>query len=157
VPPNKTKVPLGRLIADLQSLLEADKRFSCIVIRNQCPEELIVAMDGDQFRQVFWNLFVNATEAMNGEGTITVGAVATGDAPDARGPQPAVITVTDTGSGMDDEELRMLFEPFRSTKPGGTGLGVAMVYRIIETHGGRIRVSSEKGRGTMFTIALPGE
>jgi two-component system sensor histidine kinase PilS (NtrC family) len=157
VPPNKTRVPLRKLIADLQSLLEADKRFSGITIRNDCPEELIVAMDGDLFRQVFWNLFVNAAEAMDGEGTITVGVVATGDAPDDRGPKPATITVTDTGSGMDDEELRLLFEPFRSTKPGGTGLGLAMVYRVVEAHGGRIRVSSEKGKETMFTITLPGE
>jgi two-component system sensor histidine kinase PilS (NtrC family) len=156
-PPNKTNVPLGRLIADLQSLLEADKRFSGITICNECPEELIAAMDGDLFRQVFWNLFVNAAEAMGGDGTITVAAVATGDSPGARGPQPATITVTDTGAGMDDEELRLLFEPFRSTKPGGTGLGLAMVYRIVEAHGGRTRVSSEKGKGTIVTITLPGE
>jgi two-component system sensor histidine kinase PilS (NtrC family) len=157
VPPNKTKVPLGRLIDDLKSLLEADKRFSGIMIRNECPEELIAAVDGDQFRQVFWNLFVNAADAMGGEGTITVSAVATGEVPDAGGPQPVAISVTDTGSGMNEEELRQLFEPFRSTKPGGTGLGLAMVYRIIETHGGRIAVSSAKGKGTVFTVTLPGE
>jgi two-component system sensor histidine kinase PilS (NtrC family) len=156
VPPNKTKVPLERLISDLRSLLEADRRFSEIAICNDCPEGLNVAMDGDQFRQVFWNLFVNAAEAMESEGTITVSAVAVGDAPNEGVPQPVAITVTDTGAGMDDGELRLLFEPFHSTKPGGTGLGLAMVYRVVEAHGGKIRVSSSKGKGTVFTITLPG-
>jgi two-component system sensor histidine kinase PilS (NtrC family) len=157
VPPNKTKVPVCMLIADLKSLMEADQRFSDITIHNRCPDGLIVAMDGDQFRQVFWNLFVNAAEAMDGKGTITVEAVAAGDATGANGPLPVAITIKDTGAGMDDGELRLLFEPFRSTKPGGTGLGLAMVYRIVEAHGGTIRVSSGKGKGTVFTISLPGE
>lgn len=156
VPPNKTRVPLRRLITDLQSLLEADQRFSDITIRNRCPDGLIVAMDGDQFRQVFWNLFVNATEAMNSAGTITVEASDFGNMSVTTDPLTVTITVTDTGAGMDEGELRLLFEPFRSTKPGGTGLGLAMVYRIVEAHGGTIRVSSEKGKGTRFDITLPG-
>ncbi|HOI15507.1 MAG TPA: ATP-binding protein [Geobacteraceae bacterium] len=157
VPPNKTKVPLRALISDLQSLMEADQRFSEVTIHNWCPDGLIVAMDGDQFRQVFWNLFVNASDAMGGKGTVTVEAVAVGDTPGANEPLPVAITIKDTGAGMDDGELRLLFEPFRSTKPGGTGLGLAMVYRVVEAHGGTIRVSSEKGKGTVFTISLPGE
>jgi two-component system sensor histidine kinase PilS (NtrC family) len=157
VPPNKTRVPLRRLITDLQSLLNADRRFTDITICNDCPEILNVAMDGDQFRQVFWNLFVNAADAMEGTGVVTIEAVAAGEATNSNGSLPVVITVTDTGAGMDEEELRLLFEPFRSTKPGGTGLGLAMVYRVVEAHGGTIKVSSEKGKGTVFTISLPGE
>ncbi|MDD2321493.1 MAG: HAMP domain-containing sensor histidine kinase, partial [Geobacteraceae bacterium] len=68
-----------------------------------------------------------------------------------------LLTVADTGQGMDEDALHHLFEPFHSTKPGGSGLGLAMVYRIVESHGGRIRVSSAKGKGTEITISLPGE
>ncbi len=147
--PNRANVPLRGLIMDLGSLLEADSRFAGVAIRNDCPEEMMVFADGDQLRQVFWNLFVNAAEAMEGEGTITVSAL--------RGDGQVSISVTDTGAGMDESEQRRLFEPFRTTKPGGTGLGLALVYRIIEAHGGRIRVASEKGKGAVFTITIPGE
>ncbi len=67
------------------------------------------------------------------------------------------IIVTDSGAGMDEAQLNRLFEPFRTTKPGGSGLGLAILYRIVEAHGGSIRVSSVKGEGTEFTIFMPGE
>jgi two-component system, NtrC family, sensor histidine kinase PilS len=65
------------------------------------------------------------------------------------------ITVVDNGSGMSEGEVKRVFEPFFTTKKGGTGLGLATVYRIVETHGGRITVSSVQGEGTTITLYIP--
>ncbi|MRR06155.1 MAG: PAS domain S-box protein [Deltaproteobacteria bacterium] len=154
--PVKTKIRLAWLLGELKTLLAADQRFSAITIHEECPDELVVFVDGDQFRQVFWNLFVNAAEAMGGAGTITFRAVVAGGGIEANAGYPVLVTVADTGVGMAEEELARLFEPFHSTKPGGSGIGLAMVYRVIESHGGRIRATSVPGIGTEFTISLPG-
>ena len=65
------------------------------------------------------------------------------------------LMVADRGSGLDDETIRHLFEPFWTTKPAGTGLGLATVYRIVEAHGGTIQAQPREGGGTVFTILLP--
>lgn len=150
--PVKTRFNLHRLVMEVDALVCAAPRFKEVAIVNHCPDHIDLYADGDQFRQVLWNLFANAAEAMDGQGTITVGAE---QSVSATSPG-VIITVADTGLGMDEEDLKQLFEPFRSTKPGGTGLGLATVYRIVETHGGTIRVSSAKGQGTEFFIYLPG-
>lgn len=155
--PVRTRIRLAWLLGEIRALLESDKRFSTIDIHEECPDDLVIFVDGDQFRQVLWNLFVNAAEAMTGAGTITFRALISGGGSVPQNGYPVLLTIADTGDGMDESELQRLFEPFHSTKPGGSGLGLAMVYRVIEAHGGRIRVSSVKGQGTEFTISLPGE
>ncbi len=153
--PSKARANLGMLVAEIRELMEADRRFEGVKIRNDVPQDLAVNVDSDKFRQVLWNLLVNAVEAIADDGMICITAEEVEHCYEFQGAGAVLITISDTGSGMDEEELKRVFEPFHTTKTGGTGLGLATVYRVIEAHGGKIRVSSVKGKGTEFTIVLP--
>jgi PAS domain S-box-containing protein len=98
--------------------------------------------------EMMTNLILNAIDAMPAGGTLTLGT---------RELAPiAIVTVADTGTGMPEDVRERIFEPFFSTKgEGGSGLGLAMVYSIVTRHGGEIRVDSEPGRGTTFTLMFP--
>ena len=109
-------------------------------------------VDPSQMRQALWNLCLNAVEAMPQGGELRVGVHTT--APES-GRTRMEITVEDTGVGITAAALTQVFEPFFTTKPQGTGLGLAIAHRIVEDHGGEIRVQSEPWRGTRFTISLP--
>lgn len=152
-PTHPTKVPLvlRRVIADLCALLSTDPRLEGVEIASKIPEDLVVHFDKDQCTQIFWNLLVNGAEAIAGEGSIVIEAVAVR----SKEREEVRITVTDSGSGMSRSDLKRVFEPFFTTKKGGTGLGLATVYRIVETHGGRMNVSSAEGKGTTVTVFLP--
>lgn len=102
-----------------------------------------------QLKQMFLNLGTNALQAMEQGGTLTFSAE---HRPFEGG---LLIKVKDTGCGIREEELPHIFTPFYSTKPRGGGLGLAIVYRIVTDHGGNIEVSSEVGKGTVFTVWLP--
>jgi signal transduction histidine kinase len=97
--------------------------------------------------QVFTNLFMNAADAMQAEGEISVTAKQKGGS--------VIIRVSDRGRGIPRESQDKVFEPFFTTKDKGTGLGLAIVYNIIKKHNGDIAVESEEGKGTTFTITLP--
>jgi two-component system NtrC family sensor kinase len=107
--------------------------------------------DPGQLQQVFTNLLLNAADAMNGQGQITVASQPT---PQRDG---IMLTFTDTGGGIDPEIRDKIFEPFFTTKPPGkgTGLGLSIVYGVIQRHGGTITADSSPGGGTTFTIHLP--
>lgn len=109
--------------------------------------QIAVHADRQKLKQVFLNLVYNALEAMQGGGILTVDVVATGAG--------VSIAFRDTGPGMDARTLRSLFIPFKTTKPKGTGIGLATVYRIVSSHGGTIDVESEIGKGSSFVISLP--
>jgi len=111
------------------------------------PESFPLQADPGQLRQVFWNLLRNAVAAMPDGGTLAVTARAGGGVWSA--------TFSDDGRGMSREDQERLFTPFAHATPGGTGLGLAIVYRIVEEHGGSIRVKSAPGDGTAITLTLP--
>ncbi len=117
------------------------------VIRYLDPELPAVQLDRETFQAALLNLILNAEQAMTGGGQLVVRTrgVASG----------VVLDLIDTGCGIEPEVQAKMFEAFYSTKPGGSGLGLPTVKRIIEAHGGRIAVESEVGRGTKFSIALP--
>jgi signal transduction histidine kinase len=102
-----------------------------------------------QLNQVFLNLITNAAQAMDGNGQICIRS--------SFDDGFVEVAISDTGSGMDEDTRAHIFEPFFTTKPvgKGTGLGLSIVFRIIEDHGGTIRVESELGKGTEFFIRLP--
>jgi len=104
-----------------------------------------------QLRQVFLNLLLNAQQAIQGRGRITVKTTAIETAA-----EPWIsVEISDTGTGISDEDLNRIFEPFFSTRKKGTGLGLWVTQDIVRHHGGRIEVTSTLNRGTTFRIVLP--
>jgi two-component system, cell cycle sensor histidine kinase and response regulator CckA len=130
---------------------------------NLCAKPPVIFADSVQFHQVLLNLCVNARDAMPDGGIITIstefisGSMAKKLMKNAGDDQYLLISVTDTGSGMDESIRRRIFEPFFTTKGvgQGTGLGLAVVYGIIENHKGTIAVDSVLGKGSTFRIVLP--
>ncbi len=108
----------------------------------------LAVVDTNKMKQVFWNLAKNAVKAMRGGGTLRVGVR-------REHPGAVVVTFLDEGSGMTNEEIQKAFEPFQSSFDGGTGLGLAVVFRIVQEHGGNIKVRSRPGEGTEVTVILP--
>lgn len=124
----------------------------------------MIAMDTNQFTQVLMNLILNARDAMHGKGVITIKTgkclmkeLAGGEETQTDQRWCVCISVTDTGTGIEDHHLPQIFDPFFTTKDvgKGTGLGLSIVYSVVQGHGGIVKVSSRKGEGTSFTIALP--
>jgi putative nucleotidyltransferase with HDIG domain len=123
-----------------------------VEVEVEIPEEIkALRVDARQIEQVFVNLFVNAIQAMQGQGKLTIHAESI-DAMDM-----VAIHVIDTGPGIAPDDLNRIFDPFFTTKREGegTGLGLAVSHRIIESHGGRMTVNSRVGRGTTFTVQIP--
>jgi two-component system sensor histidine kinase PilS (NtrC family) len=116
---------------------------------------LLAHVDQDQMKQVFWNLAVNAFDAMPKGGQLTI---ATGCRKiDVAGRKAEVVEISfqDTGEGIPKNNLGKIFLPFFTTKKRGSGLGLAAVHRIVDLHGGWIKVESREGQGTRFGVCLP--
>jgi two-component system sensor histidine kinase PilS (NtrC family) len=160
------EIDLHQLITGMLSLLANGlPEGSTVTARTEfAPEVSSVQVDPQGLRQVIWNLCLNAVDAMQSQGTLIVRTAVRpqpnqlfrlyGGEPQAGTPE-LTIEVEDTGPGMPPDVQEKIFEPFFSTKDGGTGLGLATVHRIIGTHKGRIEVESQPGHGTTMRICLP--
>ena len=151
--PTPIPVDVAMVLEEVLTLLQHRPLPESLKVVRQFEEGLTTHADPQQRRQAVWNLCLNAVQSMTEGGELRVGARRLPGAPGARWIQ---VWVTDTGHGIPPENLTHVFEPFFSTKPGGTGLGLATVYRIVQDHGGQVEVRSEAGLGTTFTLTLPG-
>ncbi len=131
-------------------LASFDKTFKRLELMTAFDERAPhVLADADQLQQVFLNLLLNARDATPEGGRVEVRARFD------EGAGALVVEVADTGCGIAPEKLPRVFDPFYSTKPSGTGLGLAVCYGIVTAHGGRIEVAPNNGRGTIVRVTLP--
>jgi two-component system sensor histidine kinase PilS (NtrC family) len=140
---------VARLLAENFELLKNSEEVSAghqLELALDPPSARLLA-DPDQVSQIFWNLTRNSLRAMPGGGTLRVVGRLTQDT--------YCIEFIDTGRGMSEEQRANLFHPFQSFFDGGTGIGMAIVYRIVQDHGGRLHVDSRPGAGTTISVELP--
>src|SRR5213080_3583729 len=140
---------------NLNTIIEEAVRFFApeiqdrdIVVEQELRSDLpLLQLDRDQMKQAFYNVIKNSVEAMKRHGTLRIRT----DVDDTH----VVIRFADTGGGMSAENLSRVFEPYFTTKPSGTGLGLLIVRRIVREHGGELSIESGQGRGLTLTIRLP--
>lgn len=146
---NMRPAAINSVIRHTLMVVEGQAREKGIDVRTDLSPKIgELTIDPDRIEQVLLNLYLNAIGAMEKGGTLSVTS--------SRGSLGMIeIRITDTGAGIEKEDLPRIFDPYFTTKPAGTGLGLALVQRIVEAHGGEVRMESEPGRGTTATVLLP--
>ncbi|MCX7975106.1 MAG: ATP-binding protein, partial [Candidatus Aminicenantes bacterium] len=149
--PEMVPTDINETIDRALAIIEKQALFQNISINKEYSELPRIIADPSQLQQVFINIIINAAEAMEGRGTLTIKT--------SLDPKKEKIRIAfkDTGHGIRPEDMPRLFEPFFTTKEvgKGTGLGLAISYSIIQKHQGSIEVESQVGQGSTFTIILP--
>lgn len=152
--PTKESVDPGDLVEDIVLLVRHKLEQMNIRIRKRISPGLPpLRVDRAQIEQAILNIVLNATDAMDGGGLLTLEAKSA----ELDGHPVCQLSVRDSGHGMSKDQLESLFAPFLTDKPGGTGIGLAIVRKIIENHGGKVGVKSAPGRGTTFQLFLPAD
>jgi signal transduction histidine kinase len=153
---------LSDIVRNALTIAERKSTRGDVAVSLEIPEDL-PGLQGDrhQLCQVFTNLFINAFEALDGRGALTISAALISIeedlpwSPDRQSIPMIVAVVGDNGPGVPAELSDRIFSPFFTTKPRGSGLGLAIVRKIVDAHDGRIDVESAPGQGTRFRVTLP--
>jgi two-component system sensor histidine kinase PilS (NtrC family) len=141
-------IDINAVVEEALGLVKFDKRAANVRFEPDLRSPLTkVQAIREQVLQVFINFLLNAVESMPDGGVVRIATFERGDS--------VCVSVSDSGSGIDESIRGHLFEPFFTTKPSGTGLGLSICYSLVHAHGGAIEVRSEKGNGSCFTVALP--
>ena len=144
------KTDVHRLLDEIVAQVGHQAPLAGITVRKEyAPDLPPISGDTEQLRQVFTNLILNAVQAMPAGGGLAL--TTEEDVPMETG----VVTVSDTGVGIEPENLEQIFNPFYTTKATGTGLGLSVSYGIVKDHGGKIEVTSDPGGGSSFRVSLP--
>jgi two-component system NtrC family sensor kinase len=150
--PEMVLVNVNEVVDSALAIIQRQALFQNIDIKKLYAADMPkVVADSAQLQQVFMNIIINAAEAMNGTGVLTISTSLD------QGGSSVDVKFTDTGRGIKEEDKQRIFEPFFTTKEvgKGTGLGLSICYSIIQKHSGEIDVESEVGKGSTFTIKLP--
>lgn len=148
--PQKEIANLNTILEKALKILENEFRLHHIRIEKYLFEDMKeTALDENQIEQVFVNLLLNAVQAIEEQGLITVKSRMGKDL------KMALVEIADSGNGIPAENIEKIFEPFFSTKPKGTGLGLAVSYAIVKNHGGDISAFSDPGEGARFVLEFP--
>jgi two-component system, sporulation sensor kinase E len=138
----------GELVDGIAEIIRPEAEAAGVAVETRKGEDLpLVLLDERLMKQALLNLAKNALAAMPGGGTLTLSA--------ERREDEALVTVQDDGTGIAEEDLPKIFEPYFTTKENGTGLGLTITFKIVKEHRGEITVKSRLGQGSAFTIALP--
>jgi len=147
-PPDLAETNLSEVLTEVLSFQHNELEDRGIMVEAELPDNLPVIMaDRNQLKQVFFNLIKNAMEAMEPGGALRIRTRTDDDF--------VFLMFGDTGSGIKQEDLVKLFQPYHTTKAGGSGLGLMIVQRILRAHGGQIGIESKEGTGTVVTVQFP--
>lgn len=144
---NLEELDINILLDEVVELYMGELKDRDIEVEKDYKEQLVLSVDAGRFKEAIINIFTNAVQAINKNGKIILTTYKT--------ETEGVIIIKDTGPGIDEKDLPNIFAPFFTTKTEGTGLGLSITKKIIDEHGGRIEVQSQKGGGASFIIFLP--
>jgi PAS domain S-box-containing protein len=145
--PVRQLVVFRTLVDDVLDLEQGAAVARGVALHRELASDCVLVGDREKLKQVVLNLVMNALEAMKDGGKLVVGLADHGEL--------ARLVVEDTGTGIEPAALAQVFDPFFTTKEAGTGLGLSIVRKIVDQHGGEVRIESERGVGTRATVLLP--